>query len=68
MKKGDNVICIDNGKIKNLKLNKTYTIRYVDVLTVSLQEIKNSHYKFDRFILLSENRKNKLNKLNESNL
>lgn len=68
MKKSTKVVCIDNGKIEKLEKYKIYTVKNVSIFTISLEGIENSNYKYQRFILLSEYRKLKLNKLNECNL
>jgi hypothetical protein len=66
MKIGDKVICVDVGVITRLELNKIYTIDNIlglhdgVISQILLKEIDFVYYKQSRFISLKENRKLKL--------
>jgi len=72
-KVGDRVVCINSGKIFNLKYKYTYTIIEIINFHIGQQkrngiEIKinngtKNYYKLSRFISLKEQRKEKLKEL-----
>jgi hypothetical protein len=67
-KVGDKVNCIDNYWYSNdnnfyIDTNKTYTVSYISKSTMKLRELKDYQYLCDRFILLKDYRKQKLEKL-----
>jgi hypothetical protein len=62
----DKVVCINNKDLEwVLKLNTIYTVSKVDVIFVEikLKGFNNSYFSENRFMLLSENRSLKINKI-----
>jgi hypothetical protein len=60
---GDKVVCVNNNLTNYLILYKIYCVIHVEFNSVRLEGLENHNFFANRFILLSENRKQKIKSL-----